>query len=244
MRDLSRAARVNEPRLLVIVPTLGRPQRVRSLLDSLASCGDSRLDLVFVATEGDRDELSAIRRARADYLTLPPRLESWARKVNLAFRERVLPGGYEWALLAADDVAFHSGWYDAVLAAHARSDACVVGTNDGHNKLVLRGLHSTHPCVNRDYWSCGTIDEPNLVIHEGYRHWFCDTELVETARTRGTYAHAHDAFVEHFHPLYRGAEDDETYRLGQSFVQQDRKLFLSRRHLWSGGRKPRPVVSS
>jgi hypothetical protein len=96
--------------------------------------------------------------------------------------------------------------------------------------------------VNRDYWECGTIDERNLVCHEGYRHWFVDTELVETARVRGTYAHAHDALVEHFHPIYRGAEMDDTYRLGQSFVPQDRRLFMRRRRLWSGLKPLRRLV--
>ena len=231
-------------RCLVIVPTLNRAHRVRPLLDSLEACDDDRVDLVFVATEGDRDQLKAIRKARADFLTISPEDESWAKKVNLAFRELVLPGGYEWALLGADDLVFHPGWYDAVLEAHARSDACVVGTNDGHNARVLAGKHSTHPVVNAAYWACGTIDEPNCVCHSGYRHWWVDAELVETARARGTYVHAHDAFVEHMHPIYGGAKDDDTYRLGQSFIARDRRLFMSRRRLWTARQPSARVVSS
>lgn len=221
------------PRLLIIVPTLARPHRVQPLLDALAENPDPRVDLLYVATEDDSEELAELDRVGADYLTLPAELESWARKINLAFRERVLPGGYEWALLAADDILPRAGWYDAVLEKHAKTDCCVIGTNDGHNKSVLAGKHSTHPVVNRDYWACGTIDQPNLVCHEGYRHWFVDAELVETAQARGTYAHAHDALVEHFHPIYRGAKMDDTYRLGQSFVPQDRRLFMQRRRLWT-----------
>lgn len=226
--------RVASPRLLVIVPVLARPQRVRQLLDAFAEENDQRVDVVFVATAGDRAEIAELERAGADYLTIPAELEGWARKVNLAFRERVLPCDYEWALLGADDILPRRRWYDAVLKQHAKTDCCVIGTNDGHNRSVLAGKHSTHPVVNRDYWDCGTIDQPNLVCHEGYRHWFVDAELVETAQARGTYAHAHRALVEHFHPIYDGAEMDDTYRLGQSFVPQDRRLFMQRKRLWAG----------
>lgn len=232
---------MTDPRLLIIVPTLARPQRVQPLLDALAEQDDDRIDVLFVATRGDRAEIAELERVGADYLLLQPRLESWARKVNLAFRQRVLPRGYEWALLGADDILPRPGWYDRVLERHAKTDCCVIGTNDGHNRSVLAGRHSTHPVVNRDYWACGTIDQPNLVCHEGYRHWFVDTELVQTAQARGTYAHEHDALVEHFHPIYRGAKMDETYQLGQSFIPQDRRLFQQRRRLWSGLR-PRRLV--
>lgn len=234
-------------RCLVIVPTLGRPQRVELLLESYLECDDDRLDIVFVTSRDDRETIKEVVARGYTQVTVEPASESWAKKVNIAFREVVLPGDYEWALLAADDVALRPGWYDHVLTVAAATDCCVIGTNDGHNYRVLTGQHSTHPCVNRDYYACGTCDEENMVCHEGYRHWWVDAELVETAQARGTYAHAHDAMVEHFHPNYRGAEMDATYELGQSFVAQDRRLYLSRRPLWLSGfvglRRPRLVSS-
>lgn len=231
-------------RCLVVVPTLWRPQRVETLIESFVECDDDRLGLVYVVTGDDEATKRAIRSAGADMIEIAPELDSWARKVNLAFRERVLPGGFEWALLAADDVKLRPGWYDRVLEKHAETDCCVIGTNDGVNARVLAGRHSTHPVVNRDYYACGTIDERDKVCHEGYRHWWVDAELVETAQARGTYAHAGDALVEHFHPIYRGAEMDETYRLGQSFISRDQHLYRRRRPLWASGLSRRRLVSS
>jgi hypothetical protein len=67
-----------------------------------------------------------------------------------------------------------------------------------------------------------------VVCHEGYRHWFTDDEVVTAAKQRGTWAMAIHSKVEHLHPLFGGAPDDDTYRLGQSFMTEDRALFEAR----------------
>jgi hypothetical protein len=143
-------------------------------------------------------------------------------------------------LLGSDDILFHPGWFDACLAVAARipGGACVVGTNDLCNPRVKSGHHSTHPLVNRDYIACGgVIDDPTRVLPEVYGHWFVDDEFVQTAQFRGTYVHAHDALVEHFHPAFGKAENDATYDLSKETVAADRALFNRRRSLWAGRRR-------
>jgi hypothetical protein len=78
------------------------------------------------------------------------------------------------------------------------------------------GRHATHSLVHADYRECGTLDEPWKLLHEGYWHNFVDDELVGTAMLRGTFAMAGDAHVEHLHPNWRKAADDETYRRGMA----------------------------
>jgi len=72
-------------------------------------------------------------------------------------------------------------------------------------------------------------DGPKNVCHEGYGHWFVDDEIVTVAKQRGAWAMAFHSKVEHLHPLWGLAEDDDTYRLGQSHVEADKALFRSRR---------------
>jgi hypothetical protein len=71
-------------------------------------------------------------------------------------------------------------------------------------------------------------DGPKTVCHEGYRHWFVDDEIVTAARQRGVWAMAPKSVVEHLHPLWGGAEMDDTYRLGQAHAEEDKQLFEQR----------------
>ena len=71
-------------------------------------------------------------------------------------------------------------------------------------------------------------------MHEGYRHNFCDTEMVETAKARGAWRFAADSIVEHVHPNWHTEiETDETYRLGRSGFIRDQTLYHRRRRLWT-----------
>ena len=71
-------------------------------------------------------------------------------------------------------------------------------------------------------------DGPKVVAHEGYRHWFVDDEIVAAARQRGAWAMALGSRVEHLHPLFGTAPDDEVYELGRSHAEADGSLFRSR----------------
>lgn len=225
--------------IAVLAPVLRRPERVVPFVDRFTVCDhgtDARLELL--CSRGDVAEIAACQQAAdihdqvtARVLPGPWRPGDWARKLNWAMSD----APDEWFLLGADDLVFHPGWAAAVMRAHDRSQACVVGTNDTANPRVVRGQHSTHPAVHRDYRECGTADQAGIVLHEGYGHQFVDDELVQTARVRGTFAFAHDAIVEHHHPDWGTADRDATYDLGQSMFDRDRTLFLQRQPLWLGG---------
>ncbi len=217
--------------ITILVPVLGRPHRVEPLLASLrASQQDVPLEPLFLPSLDDADELAALRAAGAPYETVGVAAESgqWAKKNNHAFRKL----GTEWAFLAADDVVFHPGWAEEAVEVARVTGACVVGTNDTVNVRVRSGRHSTHTLVHRDYLECGTIDEDGQILHEGYGHWFVDDEFVQTAMHRGTFAPAPRAIVQHFHPVYGGAETDSTYEKGQASVMADKDIYEGRKHLW------------
>lgn len=216
------------PSTVILVPVLGRPQRVAPLIAAFEAATPEPHRLLFIASTGDRDELDALADAKADVLEVDGR-GTYPEKINaghLATHEPVL-------FLAADDVTPHPGWLTAGLAKIGRAQ--VVGTNDLGNARTIDGTHSTHTFVTRDYVNRygAAWDQRGVVLHEGYRHWYCDDELVGVAKARGVWAHAGDSIVEHHHPFHGTAEMDATYRKGAARKNQDRALFTRRSLLWT-----------
>lgn len=219
--------------LAALIPVLNRPHRVAPLLESFdESVAVERaegwdIEAVFVCSFGDMAETEAVRACGIEPLFSDA---NYSGKINYAVTQRHWS---DWYLTGADDLKFHPGWLRAAINRHIKTGALVIGTNDLHNPSVIRGLYATHLLVHRDYMLRGTIDEPGKILHEGYRHNCCDTELVETAKVRGQFAFARDSHVEHLHPIFKGAPDDATYRLGREHHRADKLLLAERRKLWT-----------
>jgi hypothetical protein len=222
------------PNLAVLLPVLDRPHRVAPLVDSLngsvaVECAEGwDVDVVFICTPGDKAEIAAVRACGCELLF---HSGGYAAKINYAARMVEA----DWYLTGADDLRFHPGWLSAAMRRHVATGALVVGTNDLVNPSVTRGFYATHLLVHRDYVERGTIDERGKIMHEGYSHNCPDTELVETAKTRSTWAFARDSHVEHLHPISQRVRvlDDATYRKGREHHQADKLLLAERRRLWT-----------
>ena len=215
----------------MLVPVLGRPANVARLLRSLRSASSVPHSVLFIVSPRDRAEQAAVKQAGVPYhqVSWPPGRGDWARKLE---RGRELTSE-PLLLLAADDLHFHPGWDTALLRDWRRYDVGVLGTNDLGNPLVKRGMHSTHPCVVREYADChGTIDNKELMLHPGYDHQWADNELVETAMSRGCWRFCWDSVVEHLHPAWGKAMRDQTYDKANREQKADRRMFLVRRRLW------------
>jgi len=218
-------------RTAIVVPVLGRPQNAGPFMASLRASGADLADVYAVADSQDPDTAAAWKDAGATVLPfvsddIPYHFGTFAEKVNTGYRETTEP----WLFLVGDDVKFHPGWLDHAQHA-ARDGAHVIGTNDLHNPRVTSGEHATHLMVRRAYVDerGASWDGPGIVCHEGYRHWFVDNELVTAAKQRGVWAAAPHSKVEHLHPLWGLAKDDDTYRLGRDHVEEDGALFEARR---------------
>lgn len=208
--------------LVVLVPVLDRPAHVAPLVESFRLSGAPGR-LLFVTDHDDYEERAAIAEAGAQELETRG-LGTWPRKINAGYRATSEP----WMLLAADDVRFHVGWWEATESLR-RAGCGVIGTNDLGNPRVLRGEHATHPLVSREYADKhGTIDGSGAVVCEAYAHWFCDDELVATAKARGAWAPCLGAIVEHRHPYWGRGKWDATYQLGQDRAKTDREVWQAR----------------
>ncbi len=149
---------------------------------------------------------------------------TWGGRLNKLFGCTTEP----YVFLGADDVRFHPGWLDAAIATMEQVDG-VVAVNDLWNPRGTLALVSRRYLLEEG----GTVDGTGAIIHEGYGHVFSETELFETAASRGRFAYCAESVVEHLHPVAGKADDDEVYRLGFASLDADTALYRSRRHLWS-----------
>lgn len=233
--------------VVVLVPVLNRPERVQAIVNTVRESvppEDGGATCWLLRNEDDVAEREAIERIQGGgflHYTVPwpsGGRGDYARKMNTGLAEAIRQGE-TWVFLGADDLTFHPGWFEACMTVWEATGACVLGTNDLGNPNTRRGTHSTHTLVHRDYAKCGTIDDPTRLLHEGYWHNWVDNELVETAKARGTFAHATGAVVEHLHHFWKDdkgqpkSADDATYQLGRVHYHEDRRLFERRRRLWT-----------
>lgn len=218
----------------VIVPVVKRSHNAAPFMESLrASTG---MATVYAIADPDDDEaITAWKAAGAVVITSQFHHSpgSFAEKVNLGYAQTSEP----WLFLTGDDVRFHPGWLDHAQAV-AGTDVHVVGTNDLGNPRVTSGEHAVHFLVRRSYADevGASWDGPGVVAHEGYRHWFVDDEIVNAAKARGVWAMALASTVEHLHPNWGKADDDEVYQIGGEHAAKDRRTFQSRasKHLGGG----------
>jgi len=212
--------------LAIIVPMLGRPHHVEPLVESIEATCDAHI--VFMCSPDDTDVLTGVEGF--DHLIVDgPYPGDYARKINIGFDATSEP----LVFLGASDIRFHPGWFEAATAELAPGVG-VVGTNDLGSRRVMRGDHSTHSLVTREYVErFGTIDEPGKALHDGYHHEFVDDELVATAKFRGAWAFAEDSIVEHLHPNWGKAPSDDIYDRQAERMRLSRPLFLERSKLWT-----------
>ena len=213
----------------VIVPVLHRPQNVRPFMESLrASTGLATA--WFVCEPDDVIQWGEVEKHGAHRVVHPG---TFAQKVNAVASEVSTP----WMFLAGDDVVFRPGWLDHAQFIAKTHGAQVVGTNDLGNARVMAGEHGTHLLISTAYVRDvgASWDGPGKVCHEGYTHWFVDDEIVTAAKQRDVWMSAPGSIVEHNHPAWGKAPDDDVYRKGQANAQRDQATFRKRVKAHVGG---------
>lgn len=214
----------------IIVPVLNRPKNVASLINSFIN--NSPLDktkMYFVTNVSCQEEINEINKFKElhpenIFILLPEDKISWAKRINYG----ILNTTADWVLCGADDVIFHSGWFEAAEET-SKDFVGIIGTNDmGHPNHG----HTTHPIVSREYVNnFGTIDEKGKFCHEGYIHNYVDVEFVTTAHKRSRFKRSNDCKIEHMHPAWNKGIDDDVYQVGQKSLNQDRALWIRREQI-------------
>jgi len=209
----------------VIVPLM-RPDKLDALV---ASIDDDRAHVIVVHDDGIDLPLRnnwADHSTRRDHTTYAEKINAGLEKSDAA-----------WVLVVGDDVEFTPGWFDAAAAVSETAD--VIGTNDSEagrtrNAEVAAGRHSDHFFIRRAYIDDegASLDGPGVAMPEAYRHWYVDREVIQLAKARGAYSHAHECRIVHHHPGYDGDEDareaDPVYMMAVDNAEADQRTWLER----------------
>ena len=213
--------------LAILVPVLGRPHQIDPLLENIEAATDVDHRVVFICSRNDDTRL-VCEKTKAETIVVPwePGRGDFARKINLAYSSL----DDDWFFQGATDLLFHQGWATKAMQAAQRSQVGVIGTNDLGNPAVIRGTHSTHIVFSRHYIeTCGgTFDDSGKVFCEEYDHQFVDTEFVQTATLRRSFAPCKFSVVEHLHPHWGKGEMDDTYVKSERSFHEDMALYNSR----------------
>jgi GT2 family glycosyltransferase len=211
--------------IIIVIPVLGRAERLAPLLASINENTTVAHYTNFVCSPGDDAAIEAASELPAvtTVVDWQPDRGDYARKINHAVA--LADGSYDWIFTGATDIEFTKDWDLLAFAAAEASPerAGVIGTVDNCNPRTRGAMHSTHSLVARWF-----IEQRGHVLHEGYWHNFVDDELITVARSLRAYVPS-AAVVQHFHPLHGTAPDDDTYQRGQQNFADDRRLFARRK---------------
>ena len=224
----------------ILIPSYGRPDRLYDVVDNILKNSIAEHNILF-GVEYEQvgiyvSELSKIEYEYIDVISSPKEgIGSYARSINILYQDCIHKNTENTHFFcASDDLNFHPGWDQTLLdAVAANPDKLVFGTNDLFNKEVRRGTHATHYLVDYNYISDfgGTLDNSYPVLYE-YRHNYCDTEFIDTAKKRGLFLPVLESVVEHNHHYAHKSDLDETYRKNMQTVREDRRTYDRRSHLW------------
>ena len=226
--------------ILIIVPTLNRPGKLRALTENARDATEADNRVLFVVEADDEAsyaETTLLCDEGLASLVVNNRTHCWAGAVNAGYAAAVDSGiPFTHVFAGADDVLFHQGWDVPALAMFTvRPELRVAAVNDTHRD-PLKENGSSHYFFSRRYIdeTGGVADQPPGIVQcEAYMHGYTDTEFLETAHARGVWAPCPDSIVEHCHPEFGMGKWDDGYSKNERYEADGLATFVSRRHLWA-----------
>ena len=213
---------MTEPRILVITPSRGRPDRLAYMLqETLETSGPGTH--VAVCIDDDDPELAGYdglaaslqRTGRVFWLRGPRRnLVSWTNYVVHWPRAARYP---YLASLGDDHVPRTHGWDEQLTdAIEAGGGTGIAYGDDKHQHEAL----PTAPVISRDI-----TDALGWMMHPGLASKFCDDVWRVISELAGCRFYVPEVIIEHVHPDAGKAARDLTYEQGHADYPADRAVF-------------------
>ena len=133
--------------------------------------------------------------------------KTYIERINWLYQNTKEP----YFFTGCDDLEFSSGWLKEAMS----KNKDVVGVNNTINDLPISFL------IKRKYieTQSGCFDFEDVVFCPLYHHYFCDIEMIATARKRMVYGYAEKSIVRHL------AKESQA----REFVLQDQDMWMRRK---------------
>jgi hypothetical protein len=216
----------------VAIPILNRPERIKTVYNYFSERTGRLENVLFLPDRDDFESISILNELGYNYLISKPSekfgVQTYASKINYAF----LNSNLEFFMYAADDVIPQPGWFTILLNEFKKNpNVGVVVPNDNLTLAVQEGRGAPHAVIRREYvnkFNGASFPGSGIVMHEGYRHAFCDTELMEVAKKRKAFLYVPESVVVHDRPGLSEKNVDEVYKLGLQSWNEDMMEFENR----------------
>jgi len=218
--------------LTVAIPILNRPEKIKKVYDYFSERTGGLEEIIFLPDESDLASISILKELGYAYLISPKILrlgvQTYASKINYAFKNSSL----NFFMYAADDVIPQPNWFNILLKKfNSNPTLGVLVPNDNLTLAVQEGRGAPHAVIKREYvnrFGGASFPGSGILMHEGYRHAFCDTELMEVAKKRNSFLYVPESVVIHNRPPLGDENNDEVYKLGLKTWKEDMVEFETR----------------
>lgn len=213
----------------ISIPSYKRAHKILAVYKNAKDSSPLTANIYFIIEKDDQESIDVLEAHRLSYF-INERTRGSAGAHNTAY----LKTNERYFFIGADDLDFKKGWFEKCMEKMV-DPIKVVGTNDLHNRNVLRGVFATHFLVDRSYVEkrSGIFDSENLLLPECYIHNYSEREFVEMAKLRNVFVPCLEAIVEHLHWSWGLSPKDETYAKQDGTLDHDSGIYLKRRPLWT-----------
>jgi glycosyltransferase involved in cell wall biosynthesis len=202
----------------IIIPTLGRTERLAQTVNSIYETACKRLAdppfEIVIVTE-DPDTICMIKSEMGALVELIEAGGTPVEKWNLGAAH----ADGDWLMLMSDDVIFLPGWMEACQRTPNRG---FIGLNEGVNWTDDVG----HWMISREC-ACDVLGGVLAIPH--YKSWSFDQETCAIVRRAGRYARTDDIVIDHRHYSLGKAAFDETYKRVQPWHVEDARTYVNRK---------------
>jgi hypothetical protein len=187
-------------------PTFQRPARLRALAESWEVCEPGKGLLVRVWSHDPfKDEYFAMRWPKT-WVLYESEEETCVDAVNEFFHSH--QGQQNFGFIG-DDVVLRT-YRGLEKLEEAAGSKYIAYPND----LIQRNRLCTHFCMGGDI--ARTLEH---IFPPRFKHGYCDVALFNLGINTGILRYQSNVIFDHQHPVVKKAEWDETYELGESYLQ-------------------------
>lgn len=194
-------------RMLLIVPSRGRPENIKRLCEALKNT-NSDLDLA-IGVDADDAALEEYQKVEAEYgfeLWVSPERKRFAATVNsisLANYEN-----YKYLAWMGDDHVPHTVHWDQLY----RNELDKAGVGVVYGNDLVQGKNIATELA----FTSNIVEALGYAIPEGFIHLFVDNYFMELGKSIDRLIYLPDVIVQHMHPSAGSAQEDQTYREANS----------------------------